>query len=111
MKQHGVARETIIQQYNNLLQINPKDYLLFYETAEYLKDTGQYQEALDRYKKVIELHPRMEIVYRGMGSCYYNLGKPETALEYFEKARDAGYYVPDAFFEKLEKEINKSTSK
>lgn len=105
MKKRGLAKDEITQTYIRLLKINPKDYILLYEVAEYLKDKARYQEALDTYKRVIELHPHKEVAYVGMGSCYYNLGEAHLALEYFQKAKTAGQYVPEAFFEKLEKEL------
>jgi len=102
MGDKGSTKEDIIQTYRNLLHINPKDYVLLYNVAEYLKDNGQYQEALDLYKKVIELDPHKEVAYVGLGTCYYNLGNAKLALDYFKKAKTAGQYVPEIFFEKLE---------
>jgi len=104
MRGRGILEEDIIQTYNNLLNFNSNDFKLLYEIAEYYKNNHKYQEALDNYKKVLDLNSRMEIVYTGMATCYYNLGESDLALEYFRKAKKAGYHVPDIFFEKLEAE-------
>lgn len=105
MRKKGYSKEEIIQTFNNLLQINPEDQMILYEVAEYLKDNRKYQEALEKYIKVLDLNPRMKMAYGGMGSCYYNLGNSKKALECFTKAKEAGYFVPDEFFEKLEREL------
>jgi tetratricopeptide (TPR) repeat protein len=96
--ERGKSEEEVIAFLNEILNTNPNDYGVLFEIAEYDLKNKQYSKALEEYKKVISLNPHMTIVYAGMGSCYYNLGKYELALEYFKKAKESGHYIPDDFF-------------
>ena len=98
IKKKDFSPERVIKIYNSLLEVNPEDHALVLKVAEHLKDSGNYQKALDKYKEAIELNPEMGIAYVGMGTCYYNLGKDKLALKYFKKAEKAGQYIPKEFF-------------
>ena len=104
MNNQGKTKKEIAKFFQDIIEINPDDYLALFEVAEYEFSNKQYSKALAKYLKILQLSPRMKMVYVNMGSCYYNLGNPDLALEYFKKAKDAGQYVPDVFFEKLERE-------
>jgi tetratricopeptide (TPR) repeat protein len=105
MAERGASKEEIFQYYRRLSQFNPRDDRVLYQIAEYLKDKKRYSEALEFYNRVLEINPEMKEAFGGMGSCYYNLGQPEKALEYFRKGKEAGAFVPDVLIEKLEREL------
>lgn len=54
----------------------------------------QYDAAIGYYKQALELAPEFFIALRGLGRTYLEIGKPQLALSYFEKAAAAYPNVP-----------------
>jgi len=59
---------------------------LYFSTAESEFDSGQYEDAIEYYDKVIEINPSNEKAYLGKGLALHALRKYEKALESFDKA-------------------------
>jgi len=97
--------------FKEIVSVNPNDYSARFEIAKYHLSQHHFEKALREYNKILEIRPDFNLAYRGMGTCYYNLGNPQLALEYFKKAREAGRHVPDEFFEKLNREIKQMRGK
>ena len=47
---------------------------------------GQYERAIEDYKKAIELNPNDDVAYYYRGIAYYFLNQYERALKDFDKA-------------------------
>lgn len=55
--------------------------------ARVLSETGRFEEALERYRRVIEIDPGFARAYAGMADIYADgLEKPEAAVPWYEKA-------------------------
>jgi tetratricopeptide (TPR) repeat protein len=62
-------------------------------TAEYyfnegnkLRDKKEYADAIDQYKKAIELKPSLALAHLNMGFCYFQMGDFKLAQERFQQA-------------------------
>lgn len=53
---------------------------------------GQYVDAIDPWKQVIQENPNYELAYIGIGSALYNQQEYEQAMEYFLFGRDEVRY-------------------
>ena len=49
-------------------------------------ELGQYDEAIIRLKRAVQLDPRNAHAWVGIGNAYHRMRKPEQALEAFERA-------------------------
>ncbi len=60
---------------------------------------GQYDAAISQSKATLELHPGYNQVQINMGSAYLGLGRPEEALEWYQRAQsqEAAVRSYDAF--------------
>jgi serine/threonine-protein kinase len=60
---------------------------------------GQYDAAINQSKATLELHPGYNQVQINMGSAYLGLGRPEDALEWYQRAQsqEAAVRSYDAF--------------
>lgn len=50
----------------------------------------KYEEAKGKFEESIKAGDDLEAAYRGLGNCYYELGKYERAADAFEKALNEG---------------------
>lgn len=106
LKNQGKNEREIYDFFLEIIKFNPKDTMALYAAAESDQKEKRFEEALDKYKKIIRLDQQMkEQLALHMGVCYYNLKDYKTALEYFEKAKKAGDLVPEVFIKKAKKNI------
>lgn len=52
--------------------------------ANFLYDQGNFQQAITWYEKAIALDPRNVDASTDLGTCYYNVGRPDDALRQFQ---------------------------
>ncbi|MFZ3150443.1 MAG: tetratricopeptide repeat protein [Anaerolineaceae bacterium] len=87
--------EILTDQYKWVQAIEYMDQAM--ETGEDLMDVhriqgylyevlGEYNLAIDEYKKAIEITPNLTFLYNSVGVLYRYLEQYDTALEYFDKA-------------------------
>jgi len=87
--------EKFLKEYpNNNYAVFVKRYIAVSIEAE-----GKYEEAIARYKDILESDPRMQPVADSLnidiGRCYEQIGEYETAKSYYEKvARKSGPEAP-----------------
>lgn len=61
-------------------------YLEFLENAQLKYKKNQYKNSLKDYHRILKQHPQdVNALFYG-GLCYYNLNKPERAIQYFDNA-------------------------
>ena len=58
------------------------------EKGNALNDEGKYAEALEHYKKAVELDPTPAVYYRNIGLMYNSLGQWELSFENYRKSLD-----------------------
>jgi tetratricopeptide (TPR) repeat protein len=64
----------------------PSAVSCYEEIGRLLVSCGRYEEAVDTYKRVVELNPREQNGYYSLGLAYYRTGMKEKSVECFRKA-------------------------
>jgi len=108
LERQGKSKEEVYNFFLEIVAFNPKDSYALYEVADYEKNYGKYKQALEKYKKIIEISPnKKSIVVKDMGACYYKLGDYKTALSYFEEAKTIGDFVPEKLLQEIKNKLLK----
>ena len=69
-----------------------QDITAFEEMAVQTSALGKYEEALEYWKKVLEIRPKSVRALHGIGNAYFQLERYQDALSYLRKAIE---FVPD----------------
>jgi tetratricopeptide (TPR) repeat protein len=73
--------------YENLVALNPGDAATYYGLIVRMYDgAGQYDNAIEAAKKVIELNPKSEIAVYNLGIMYLKLDRCDEAIVTFKQA-------------------------
>lgn len=68
-------------------------YLVYLEDAMSKFAEGDYKSALSMYKTILKHYEEDENAYFYGGLCLYNLNRPKTAMIYFDKVHQSGYFI------------------
>jgi tetratricopeptide (TPR) repeat protein len=82
------SHESVFEETYHKVQANPKDADALYHLADLYDRQGHYQEAVDTFKKVIELDPNRAFAYFKMGTAYSRMNQPEKAVEVLRQAAE-----------------------
>jgi len=89
----------VVDQKTNALQVfMPTEFADYVHSAIVLYQAGRYEEALDPWKEVLNMNSLFDLANKGLGDAYFAQADYETALTYYEIARDRDGYS-DAFWE------------
>ncbi len=69
-----------------LCSLSPKKYLFWLGVAHAEYYSGQYKEAVDAYKVVIQANPKDPLLHLLMSRCYRALGEHEKSIEALDLA-------------------------
>ena len=107
----NMKEDEVISFCKKYLSINPGDNIL----REKLSDL--YLERKEYYKARIELEARLGNIskfdnagriYFGIAVCDYYLGKYQSSLNYFSKAKKLGEHVPNQYFKFVREKLKES---
>lgn len=105
-KKDVVFKETI-DKLREKLKDNDKDTGLHYDLANASRNTGQLQDAIVEYKKVIEIKPDFIDALNNLGAVYAETGDHDSAIQMFISAisRDsrnerAHFLLAESYFKK-----------
>ena len=59
---------------------------IYYQNRDYLKAIKCLESSLDLMEGPLKLDTNLARCYNALGNCYYGLGRPEKALEFYNKA-------------------------
>ena len=59
---------------------------IYYQNRDYQKAIKCLESSLDRMEGPLTLDTNLARCYNALGNCYYSLGRPEKALEFYNKA-------------------------
>lgn len=62
------------------------------------EDRTKYWEAVELYKRAIELDPYLSIAHTNLGNCYFRLHNAEKAKELYEQAIEVDPAQPEALY-------------
>lgn len=80
--------DTKLQEALNYAQKIPNKTTSWIQLGQVYYDQGRLNEALESYKKALTIDPTDSEIYRSMAQCYYISKKYETAIKYFEYAKE-----------------------
>jgi len=69
-------------------KVIPKEVLDKLDKGNKLYDEKKYNEAIEEFKKILELYPDVYLINLNIANCYYDLGEYEKAIEYYQKILD-----------------------
>ncbi|KAF3888007.1 MULTISPECIES: tetratricopeptide repeat protein [Nostocales] len=75
-----------IEAYNEVLQINPKDIIIYYKRGLARYHLGDYEGAIADYSQAIRINPYYGKVYTRSGLARYHLGDYEGAIADYSQA-------------------------
>lgn len=80
------ASDNVFIQTYRQVQAEPNNADAIYHLADLYDRQGQYQKAIDNFRRVIELDPDRNFAYFKMGTAYSRLNQPEKAVEVLKEA-------------------------
>ena len=81
--------DKMINDFEHALRIEPNDTFAIDRLADVYMRTGNYNKAIQYYKKNISLgYPFNYVTYGNLGSCYYFSGQSDSARKYLKLSYD-----------------------
>ncbi len=71
---------------DNLIKLQPKNYLLLINKANILQSLDQYDESIELYEKAIEIEPNCWEGWTNKGNAFTNVGNFNAAIQCHNKA-------------------------
>lgn len=83
----GTLDQTI-QDYTNMLEVNPNDAQIWWMRGNAYWETGDLQRALQDYNQAIQVDPNYALAYLGRGNVYVRQGAYDQAVQDYNAAID-----------------------
>lgn len=83
--QGGPNNATLINDLQARLKEKPNDASVYWALGDAYLESRQYNEAVDNYKKAIEITPNESDIYNELGLALHYLGRSPEALKYIEE--------------------------
>ena len=80
------SSDNVFVQVYRQVQAEPDNVDALYHLADLYDRQGQYQKAVDTFKKVLELNPNRNFAYFKLGTAYSRLNQNEKAVEALKEA-------------------------
>ena len=94
-KQNAYWKEPIAFHARNL-KFSKNNIKSMTDLARQYEYVGKREEAIELYKRAIELDPAFPIPYNNLGYLYHNMGRDDDAIPLYEKAIESDPRYPDA---------------
>ena len=78
--------EKAIADFNQAINLDPKNAYAYAYRGVALHQLGQYQKAIEDYTQVINLYPEFELIYVFRGKTWYNLNNDQKAIYDYTQA-------------------------
>jgi tetratricopeptide (TPR) repeat protein len=86
-----------IKYFENVLQVDDKDEMIFYNFAAALYNDGQYQKADSVLKRGLEINPDFEPILMYLGNIAGSQNKTDEAITYYERLIEANRKYFEAY--------------
>ncbi len=74
-----------IEQFEQLLAMDPQDPLLYFGLGEAYLEAKRYEEAIGTLQKLLEIQPEYSAAYRHLGQALEKSGQLEAAKEVYKR--------------------------
>lgn len=99
------ANQERIAQFRKMATEDPENELAHYRLGGLLQEDGQFDEAIEAFRRTLELSPQFSKVYQLLGQCYLAKGQRKEAIDVWQKgyavADERGDYMPREEMSKL----------
>src|SRR5436309_12785895 len=85
------ANQETIDRFRKMATDDPTNELAHYRLGGLLMDAGQFPEAIESFRRTLELSPQFSKVYQLLGQCYLATGQQKLAADTWT----TGYKVAD----------------
>ena len=72
-----------VEQFRQIVEMDPDDYFSHYGYASALFDAGQYQEAVPAYRQAVRLKPDYSAAHRDLGRALEKVGAFAEAMQVY----------------------------
>ena len=79
----GFSRISLNTSINKTIELKPDFVKTFTEQGQYFESKGQYNTALQKYKRAVEINPNYADTYVNIGVLYGKTGDLKKAIEFF----------------------------
>ena len=83
-----------IAQFRKMASDDPDNELGHYRLGQLLMEAGQHQEAVQSFRRTLELSPQFSKVFQLLGQCLIQLDKKDEAMNEFRKQVNDAYNEP-----------------
>ena len=77
--------------FKKAIELNPENYKATLTLGWFYRKQGKFSQAVSLFKKGLALDPQNELILTAMATVCEEMGKPELANEYAEKAHQLGF--------------------
>jgi tetratricopeptide (TPR) repeat protein len=74
-----------VEQFRQIVEMDPDDYFSHFGYASALFEAGQYQEAVQEYRQAVRLKPDYSAAFRDLGKALEKSGAREEALQVYRQ--------------------------
>jgi Tfp pilus assembly protein PilF len=72
-----------LEQFRQIVELDPDDYFSHFGYADALCDAGDYQEAVQEYRAAIRLKPEYSAAFRDLGKALEKIGEHDEAMRVY----------------------------
>jgi Flp pilus assembly protein TadD len=74
-----------LEQFRQIVEMDPEDYFSHFGYANELFEAGQYQEAVEEFRQAIRLKPDYSAAIRDLGKALEKSGAAEQAMQVYRQ--------------------------
>jgi len=82
---HEDSEPSRLEQFRQIVDMDPDDYFSRFGFANALFEVGQYQEAVNEFRQAIRLKPDYSAAYRDLGRTLEKIGASEEAMQVYRE--------------------------
>ena len=83
---HEDSELSRLEQFRQIVDMDPDDYFSRFGFANALFEVGQYQEAVDEFRQAIRLKPDYSAAYRDLGRALEKIAAYDEAVRVYRQA-------------------------
>ena len=99
-KSHSVNAAALFNDIHGFIRyhsVHESAYAEFYAGLTHYS-TGEYNKAMERFSRVIELNPQLSVAYNNRGSAYAKKGEYDRAIQDYDRAIELDPSDADAYY-------------
>ena len=74
-----------LEQFRQIVEMDPDDYFSHFGYASALFEAGQYQKAVEEYRQAVRLKPDYSAALRDLGRALEKIGASEEAMQVYRQ--------------------------